>query len=65
MTSDFRRLSGPGQFIRRVSEEITDRLVREARGKKHFEFIHAELAQAERVAPVPMACSSSACRTGM
>src|SRR6185503_4893327 len=55
MATDLRRLSDPGQFICRFSEEITDRLVRKARGKKYFEFIHAELAQAERIAPVPMA----------
>ena len=53
VTSDFWRLSGPGQFVCCLSEEIADRLVRETRVEKHFEFIHAKLAEAEGVAPDP------------
>ena len=55
MASDFWRLSGPDQFVCRFPEEIAYRLVWKTGRKKYFEFIHSELAEAEGVAPAPMA----------
>jgi len=55
MASDFWRLSSPGQFVGRFSEEIAYRLVWKTERKKCFEFIHPEFAEAKGVAPAPMA----------
>jgi len=55
MASDLGRLSGPGQFVCCFSERIARRLVGETRGKKHFEFIYPELAEAKGIAPTPVA----------
>ena len=55
MASDFWRLSSPGQFVGRFSEEIAYRLVWKTGRKKCFEFIHPEFAEAKGVAPAPMA----------
>ena len=51
MTSDFWRLSDPGQFICRFPEQITRRLVGKTAGKEYFEFVHPELAESEGIAP--------------
>ncbi len=55
VASDFWQLSGPRQFICRFSEEIAHGLVWKAGRKKYFYFIQPKLAEAEGVAPAPMA----------